>query len=162
MSENPEKRIDPKDQLGISRRRLVKSALVAAPVVLTLRSGAALANASAYQCIQRDQARADAAGADPLLTPGESPDDWERRTVSVKKLKKDDDNEFWVYENPDPSSSDSWLTEEGSPVDVNAYQTVSDDQGEILVLVNNMGQITGYGKIGSGGPVTGSCWASFA
>ncbi len=153
MSENPEKRIDPKDQLGISRRRLVKSALVAAPVVLTLRSGAALANASAYQCIQRDQARADA-GANPLRTPDEPSDDWERRTVNVKRLKNDQDNGFWVYEDPD---SGNWFTEEGELVD----QQVGDGQGEILVLVDNMGHITGYGKIGSGGPITGSCWASF-
>lgn len=167
MSENPEKRIDPKDQLGISRRRLVKSALVAAPVVLTLRSGAALANASAYQCIQRDQARADA-GANPLRTPDEPSDDWERRTVDVKRLKDNQNNEFLVYEDPD---SDNWFTEEGDPVvDVNAYQQDGGDgqgqqvdgQGEILVLVDNMGHITGYGKIGPGGPVTGSCWASFA
>lgn len=157
MSENREELSDPKNPLRISRRRLVKSALVAAPVVLTLRSGAALANASAYQCIQRDQARADA-GQNPLLTPDEPQDDWERRAVTVKKLKDNQNNEFWVYEDP---LSGNWLTEDGSQVNLNDYQQLGEDQGEILVLVDDMGQITGYGKIGSGGPVTGSCWASF-
>jgi len=160
MSENQTETMSPQNRLGISRRRLVKSALALAPVVLTLRSGAALANASAYQCIQRDQSRADA-GANPLRVPGESDDDWARQTVSVKKLQNTQQNtEFWVYE--DPQSPDTWLTEEGSPVNLNDYNEVESGTGYIQILFEDIGQITGYGKAGTGGPITGSCWASFA
>ncbi|MCX8050202.1 MAG: hypothetical protein N3A55_11170, partial [Methylohalobius sp.] len=116
MNENSAER--KRDQLEISRRYLVKSALTVAPVILTLRSGATLANASAFQCIQRDQGRADA-GANPLLAPGEPSDDWARKQVRVKKLKDNQGNEFWVYE--DPNSPGNWLKEDGSPVNLSDY-----------------------------------------
>ncbi len=41
------------DKIASNRRRLFK-ALAATPVVMTLRPGAALANASAYQCLAKD------------------------------------------------------------------------------------------------------------
>ncbi len=160
MSENRTTMMAPQNQPGISRRRLVKSALALAPVVLTLRSGAALANASAYQCIQRDQSRADA-GANPLRDPGEPDDDWARQTVNVKMLEDTQNNtQFWVYE--DPQSPGSWLTENGDSVDLNNYTEVGDGTGAVQILFDDMGQITGYGKVGTGGPITCSCWASFA
>ncbi|GAB6068232.1 hypothetical protein JCM13664_15510 [Methylothermus subterraneus] len=143
---------------GISRRLLVKSALTVAPVVLTLRSGAVLANASAYQCILRDQQRADA-NANPLRDPTEADDDWARQTVNVKQLQDSQNNTFWVYE--DPQSPGSWLKEDGSPVNLSDYTEIGSGTGAVQILFDDMGQITGYGKVGSGGPITGSCWASF-
>lgn len=103
MGENQAERTDP-DQAGISRRRLVKSALVAAPVVLTLRSGAALANASAYQCVTRDQNSPEAGIADPLLEPSQQDTHpWVHKSVACRQLgdKKQNPTEtFWVYQDP--------------------------------------------------------------
>ncbi|MCF6354819.1 MAG: hypothetical protein L3J26_06910 [Candidatus Polarisedimenticolaceae bacterium] len=46
----------PTDQVSKQRRRLLKAAAVSAPVIATLQSGAAFAQASALACIERDAA----------------------------------------------------------------------------------------------------------
>lgn len=56
------------DKISTNRRRLFK-ALSAAPVVMTLRPGSALANASAYQCLVNEAG----SPADFHLNPGDDP-----------------------------------------------------------------------------------------
>ena len=175
-------------QISQKRRTLIKSAAVAAPVVLTLRSGAALANASSHQCIARNET--EARNADPLLTPNEAQDDmWFRQTVSCKKLKKQNVPGFWVFQ--DPNNSDQWIHEDDpsrrfvkhpNPNKPKRMKEIDPDTGglkpggfkikkdnetcEVLVLVyeeNGEVKIGGYGKPGLMGPIpaTDSCWGSF-
>ncbi len=77
MNKNSEASRDTNTEAGVSRsrRRLVKNAVVAAPVILTLPSGAAAATASAFQCIARDHATA---AADPPPGLVSTPDAWVR------------------------------------------------------------------------------------
>ncbi|GAB4362827.1 MAG: hypothetical protein Kow0060_19310 [Methylohalobius crimeensis] len=160
-----------------TRRRLVKSAVAAAPVVLTLRSGAAFANASAYQCIQKNQ---DEPTPDVLLGPEEEEADmWVRESVRCRQLQKEGDDPFWVYE--DPNSSDQWIEETDdsteprifenqggsekmrnvdNPSD-NNYEVKNKGDCEILVLFDAEGNRVGIGQPEADAmPITGSCWAS--
>jgi hypothetical protein len=80
------------------RRRLLKAALRTAPLVLTLPSGAALANTSAYQCIASSRARSVGSGSSAPQVVA-TLDHWER--VVVPKYKY---TFKWVvtWKNPDP------------------------------------------------------------
>lgn len=51
------------------RRLLLKAAATAAPIIATLPNGAALANASAADCVVKDKALSDAGGAPPVNSP---------------------------------------------------------------------------------------------
>jgi len=84
MKKDNEASRDTNTEAGVSRsrRRLVKNAVVAAPVILTLPSGAAAATASAFQCIARDQAVAD---ADPPPELVSAPDGWVRTETLCTK-----------------------------------------------------------------------------
>ncbi len=120
-----------KDTVSQSRRRLVKNAVVAAPVILTLPSGAAAATASAFQCIARDQAVAD---ADPPPELVSAPDGWVRSETNCTTTTDADGNTI--------------LQETGDPNDPLCYK---------LVRFDLEGNIVSTG----GGPVTPSCYASF-
>ncbi|MBN2701462.1 MAG: hypothetical protein JXR29_08435 [Methylothermaceae bacterium] len=164
-------------EVSRTRRRLVKSAVAAAPVVLTLRSGAALANASAYQCIERNQN--ESTTPDVLLGPEEEADMWVRESVPCRQLKKNDDNPFWVY--ADPNSSGRWIEETDNLTEPrifedqggsekmrnandssdNNYVVISERTCEILVLFDAEGNRVGIGQPDADAmPITGSCWAS--
>ncbi len=66
------------EKISQKRRRLLKTAAATAPVIATLHSGAAFANASAYQCIND-------ARTQPPSEETSSPDTWVR--VEVKRYK---------------------------------------------------------------------------
>ncbi|XSG86339.1 MAG: hypothetical protein ACPW60_06355 [Methylohalobius sp. ZOD2] len=164
-------------EVSRTRRRLVKSAVAAAPVVLTLRSGAALANASAYQCIERNQD--ETTTPDVLLGPGEEADMWVRESVPCRQLQQGSDDSFLVYK--DPNTSGQWIEEtddlteprifedQGSSgrmrnandsSDTN-YVVKSEGSCEILVLFDEEGNRVGIGQPEADAmPITGSCWAS--
>lgn len=93
-----------------SRRRLVKSGAVALPVVMTLRSGAALAFTSAKQCIANNATEGQ--GADPLIDAGQT-DVWVRCEVDCRTLEDADGNRLMVYKNP---QDDKWYSEENNEV----------------------------------------------
>ncbi len=58
------------------------------PLVLTLRSGAALANASAYRCVSLDQNSPKVRAADPLLEPSQADNHpWVRKSVPCRQLE---------------------------------------------------------------------------
>ncbi len=109
------------------RRNLVKSAIVTAPIVLTLRSGAAAALASAEQCIAKDGQLAELKEPKSFLK-GDKADMWVRKQTLCRKLKHkgkkniplQGEEEFWVYLVPMAPSSlgpvdpDSWLNIDNS------------------------------------------------
>ncbi len=112
-----------------SKRRLVKSGALAVPVVLTLRSGAAMALGSAKQCIDNNQKEAQ--GADPLITQGEVDDQvWVRKIVECRLLEGNNGERFYVYKNPEePVSIDNpgkWLREEDNAVFVEVEAKLSE------------------------------------
>ncbi|NOQ63325.1 MAG: hypothetical protein GQ582_02285 [Methyloprofundus sp.] len=67
------------------RRAFVKGAAVSAPVILTLRSGAAFAVASSEVCVPRDNALA-GNGAPPVITINSGDDNWVRRPIFCRTL----------------------------------------------------------------------------
>ncbi|WP_022948432.1 hypothetical protein [Methylohalobius crimeensis] len=164
-------------EVSRTRRRLVKSAVAAAPVVLTLRSGAALANASAYQCIEKNQ---NEPTPDVLLGPEEEADMWVRESVQCRQLQQQgSDDSFWVYE--DRNSSGQWIEETDDLIEPrifedqggsgkmrnakdesdNNYDVISERTCEILVLFDAEGNRVGIGQPEADAmPITGSCWAS--
>ncbi|HHJ39796.1 MAG: hypothetical protein AXA67_06570 [Methylothermaceae bacteria B42] len=97
-----------------SKRRLVKSGALAIPVVMTLRSGAAMALSSAKQCIEN--AKTEAQGADPLIQNQDDDKVWVRKEVDCRLLESDDGTQFYVYKNPSEpigiENPDKWLREE--------------------------------------------------
>ncbi len=134
MNKNSEASRDTNTEAGVSRsrRRLVKNAVVAAPVILTLPSGAAAATASAFQCIARDHATAD---ADPPPELVSTPDGWVRTQTHCTTTTDANGNPI--------------LQETGDPNDPLCYKLVRFDlEGNIV-------------DAPAGGPVTPSCYASF-
>ncbi|HEB77076.1 MAG TPA: hypothetical protein ENI90_00930 [Methylothermaceae bacterium] len=125
--------IDPRSEPAISRsrRRLVKSAAVAAPVILTLPSGAAAATASAFQCIARDHEKA---LNNPPAELVESPDGWVREQTTCTT---DQDGKLTVEPSPD-----------GSQDEFQCFKLIKFD-------------LDGNVVTSGGGPVTPSCYASF-
>lgn len=86
-----------------ARRRLIKGTVVAVPVVMTLRSGAALATASTDKCIARDQQFAN--DTKPKKFINSDDDSFLRTPVTITKLIKikqetdsDGNNQKWVYD----------------------------------------------------------------
>ncbi len=134
MKKDNEASKDTNADAGISRsrRRLVKNAVVAAPVILTLPSGAAAATASAFQCIARDHATAD---ADPPPELVSAQDGWVRTETHCTTATDANGNTI--------------LQETGDPNDPLCYKLVRFDlEGNIVDAPD-------------GGPVTPSCYASF-
>ena len=124
------KREGPENSADLSRRRVIKAA-AGAPVLLTLASGAARANTSAFQCIANG---ANSAPHDPVEQP--------RGTGNP--------NPDWVWNPPqyyqveDPPGS-------GNMVDMERWtlrRFVDDGSGNVT-------------ETPSGDPVTVSCYASF-
>ncbi len=118
-----EEHIDKTESKGASfsqsKRKLVKSGALAVPVVLTLRSGAAVALSSAKQCIDNNQKEAQ--GADPLITQGEVDDQvWVRKIVECRLLENNNGDRFYVYKNPeepvDIDNPGKWLREDDNAV----------------------------------------------
>lgn len=105
----------PSTAMSVTRREVVKSAMVTAPVILTLRSGAAAAFASVDQCIAQNAKLAEDENPEPFLKENEPPDVWVRKETNCRKLKQirhksllsRSDEEFWVYQNPD--DPEQWL-----------------------------------------------------
>ncbi len=80
------------DQVSDRRRRLLKAAAAGAPLIATLQSGAAFAQASARNCIVEN------AGRDPAKQKG-SPDNWVRKEVIRYKFEKPDGSiTNWKYD----------------------------------------------------------------
>ena len=125
--------IDPRSEPAISRsrRRLVKSAAVAAPVILTLPSGAAAATASAFQCIARDHEKA-LHNPPPELV--ESPDGWVREQTTCSTQQ-------------DPNDPNNTVLTEDTNGSVTCYKLIKFD-------------LDGNVVTSGGGPVTPSCYAS--
>jgi hypothetical protein len=77
---------------GVSpmRRKLIKSGAFVPPVVLTLRSGAALAQTSTEAaCLAANQAAAqDAANSDPDFDASAASDSWLRKRVVVREVRR--------------------------------------------------------------------------
>lgn len=86
-----------------TRRKLIKGTAIAVPVVMTLRSGAALATASTDQCIARDQQFAN--DTKPSKFTNSESDSFLRTPVTIIrliKIKEEVDgsglNPKWVYD----------------------------------------------------------------
>lgn len=75
---------------GVSsiRRTLVKTGVFVPPIVLTLRSGTAIAQSSAGSCLTASQAAAQEAAENNELVPKEVPDEWLRARILVKEARR--------------------------------------------------------------------------
>ncbi len=89
-----------------ARRKLIKGGAIAVPVVMTLRSGSALAASSSNRCITNDQTNAQA-----LLTADHLPEFRSSSTNNVEtflreevtrsqliRIKRDPGDTFWIYD----------------------------------------------------------------
>lgn len=86
-----------------ARRKMIKGTAIALPVVMTLRSGAAMASASTESCIARDQRLAD--DQNPNKFTNSDTDPFLRTETTITKLIKvkeekdvDGQNPKWVYD----------------------------------------------------------------
>lgn len=75
--------------VSATRRRLVKSGAFAPPVILTLRSGSAMAQASAATCLVTSQAAAqEKANTDPDFDAASAEDGFLRSRVLVREARR--------------------------------------------------------------------------
>ena len=109
------------------RRRVLQAAAAVPPLIGTLRSGAAFANTSGYQCIGRDAARANQTGIQQLSATPRRGDGW---------LEVPGSRHAWTgtYSDPDP------LIEPNSPP--SAVQFVTLHFGSQVWLVEGGGSPT--------------------
>lgn len=147
------------------RRRLVKGALLAAPAVMTLRSGAALA-ASSSRC----QAKIIKENEDKAkFISTEDHDQWLRATVDFRVYEKgNDQREFYLH-------NGAWLravdgtkatTDNSNPDELDGlladgYTLLPEEQRLALVYVDNSGYAVGLANSETGDPTTPSCLCSF-
>ncbi len=94
-----------------ARRRLIKGSAVAVPIVMTLRSGAAMAASSTESCIARDQKLADS--LNPKKFTNSNPDPFLRTEITITrliKIKKQTDNAGqnpkWVFDKKSTANAD--------------------------------------------------------
>jgi len=126
--------------MSVTRRKVVKSALVTAPVILTLSSGAAAAFASVDQCIAQNAKLAEDENPEPFQKENEQPDVWVRKQTTCRKLKRirrlsQFEEKFWVYQHPD--DPEQWLRMDNpsekyqdAPLGFASSQPDDDDQSE--------------------------------
>jgi len=93
-------------EVSPERRRVLKVAAATAPLIATLPSGGALANASVNQCIiDSQQESTDNAGVADFLASLET-DRWVRKQVGGSKFTDGDNEQFWLQ--LDASTTSSW------------------------------------------------------
>jgi len=93
-----------------ARRRLIKGTAIALPVVMTLRSGAAMAASSTESCIARDQKLADT--LNPIEFTEVDTDPFLRTPITITRLIKikevtniGGNNPKWVYDTQPPGNA---------------------------------------------------------
>ncbi len=182
--ESKTKRENSRTNISQGRRTLIKSAAVAAPVVLTLRSGAVSALASSDQCVARDQEVAGnmGPGRNGVRIAVTDPDTWVRAQTPFRKLERNRPNgtvkKVTVYKDPTGATSDWFNKRDASQVfrdsgqgkmkrvDISngkEFDITQDFTGYILVLFDQQGNIVSYGRFDPNSPplpITNSCWAS--
>jgi hypothetical protein len=115
------------------RRALLKGSAAAVPMVLTLRSGAALAITSAEECVERNINNTTALAVTEAQDVAGNP--FVRRRVFARKIQASGGAEFWVYLPPateeaagvssdNPTDVDGWLKENDNLATI-AYNTTA-------------------------------------
>lgn len=93
-----------KTRISGGRRALLKGSAAAVPMVLTLRSGAALAITSAESCVLR----ASSSVSPTVITPDTGDNLYVRTAVQARQLQAGSDPAFFVFMNP---ASGQWENE---------------------------------------------------
>jgi hypothetical protein len=113
------------------RRRLLRAAASAAPLIATLPSGAALAVASAYQCVPKDKTASDELADTPPSTttdfqssPPPPTDRWLRIAATRQRWVKGAKPADFVYAISFPSDDTFWYLESGERFDTTGYRAV--------------------------------------
>lgn len=164
-----------------ARRRFIKAASAAVPMVFTLQSGAALAMSSVHHCIPRNAELARQKRPPPVIDHGmrdPSGVSWLRHKLQVKEvirldaLGKPHGQPFKVYQEKSGahlggrtnSHPDIWFTMKGEKISTLEFQTLRDLGSEHgLVQIDQRGYILRVSpQPGGGSPVTTSCWTSIA
>lgn len=160
-----------------ARRKLVRGAF-AAPAVLTLHSGSAIAASSAATCLVRANASPTTVG--PVANPTDGYfryqlyvlRDSDGRTQShwingadLRPFKRMGQTPFvpkgsWREFNPGTNFLVGTNTTT-SPLQTSNW-TLQQDGGYVSLRVNATGALVGAGGSGSGSACSGSCWTSFA
>ncbi len=172
-----------------NRRTLIKSAAAAAPVVLTLRSGAAAALASADTCIVRDQqiAQNTGPGVNGIRVVNNQGDTWVRTLTRCRTLQGTNSTgntfQFRVYKDPTGSTTPAnWYkannenkiyrnSSPGKMINITnnkEFDIINTYDCNILVLFDQNGNVISFGRFNTsngsdndvGLPITNSCWAS--
>ena len=165
---------DSPSQPQASRRRLVRG-VFAAPALLTVCSGSAMASQSSRQCLARHVA--DNTNITPKVS--NSLDTWTR-----VRLHKATDGKYYVSGTELKAvfaNSNSWWPNPGTWLGINAttgalvsgtYSTpqtatpsgatlIYSPVKYVVVRFDNAGKVTGVGTAGTGANVGASCWNSF-
>jgi hypothetical protein len=157
------------------RRKIIKASAVAIPVIMTLRSGAAAAVASAYQCFNHGP-DTDTTDIDPVLGDDDLDpphDEWLR--MEAMKVVTEDDPPLTLYGVPNSgvvlgskkSDYKEWYDKNGVMYEHNAVTGNEFNKGIIVNLLVYMnpetGEMTWYpheNNILGAAPITDSCMTS--
>lgn len=164
-----------------ARRRFIKAATAAVPMVFTLQSGAAMAMSSVHHCIPRNAELARQKRPPAVLDQGlrdPSGVSWLRHKLRVKEvirldaLGKPQGEPFKVYQEKGgvhlggrtSTHPDIWFTMKGDKISTLEFKTLRDLGAEHgLVQIDQRGYILRVSpERGGGSPVTTSCWTSIA